>query len=48
MLLRVARQTIVAAIVIALMAAGWQLATGADAAGAGGAPTLARVHHDDD
>jgi len=44
---RVARQTIVAAIVIALFAAGWQLATGTDAAGAGGTSTE-QVHHDDD
>lgn len=46
MLLRMTGQTILAAIVIALLAAGWQVVTrGADI---GGSATFEQVQHDDD
>jgi hypothetical protein len=48
MLLRVATQTIVAAVVIGLLAAGWQLTVGSDGTADGGTTRLDRVHHDDD
>ncbi|NJO56781.1 MAG: hypothetical protein HC834_11175 [Rhodospirillales bacterium] len=48
MFLRMTGQTILAAIVIALLAAGWQMMTRSGVAGVGGPATVEQVHHDDD
>jgi hypothetical protein len=48
MIMRTAGQTFAAAIIVGLLAAGWQLAAGSGAAAGGGATALETVHHDDD
>lgn len=48
MLLKFTQRTIVAALLIALLAFGWQLVTGGGGADVRGPATIEKVHHDDD